>query len=188
MTLHLNATQLDSIEREAKEAGVLSIYRGLLRKGQTPRMALMFAMQAFPAVNGTDAKFNRLERERMSEMGDKSVDDIVQIARKSGINTTGKTYNGQLGTYTDPHAWVSGTSDVRATAKAKGLSLRGQVNVENEPKRRKPKKLSNRLIREAEGRYVSEDPALAERVRKSPKARRELREQIVEKHSGKKSV
>lgn len=181
----LSPTQLASIEHEARTAGVLRQYKALLRKGESPRMALLLAMQKFPGLKGTDSIFCKLEHERVKEIGDEEMTKIVKIAKQAGINTHGKTYNGQLGGYTDPMAWISDTHDVRVSAKEKGLSIRGQVNVENAPKPRPKKKLSERLIRETTQSYLEKDPALKERVKKSPKAKRELRERIVATHSNK---
>ena len=187
MTITLTEAQVRSIEHEAETIGRLDEYRQLVEAGQSPRMALMLVARQFPGLNGTDAKFNKLERQRMSEMEAEDRDSIVKIARKAGINTHGKTYNGALGRYNDPGAWVSGTSDVRQTAKVKGLSLRGQVNVENHKPATKASKLSKRMVAEYEQAYCDRDPGLQEKVSKSPKARQDLREMIIEKHANKKS-
>lgn len=184
----LAAQQLKSIADEAKQLGVLKQYRAMIRKGESPRMAIMLLAQRFPGLKGTDTKFQKLERERVNhDYTDKDMAKIHQLAKAAGIATAGKTYNGQLGRYTDPRAWVSDTSDVRAAAKEKGLSLRGQVNVENEAKPIAKKKLNERLVRETERAYIQASPKLAERIKKKPSARRELREMIVEKHGSRKS-
>ncbi len=179
----LSQAQLESIEHEAKSKGVLKEYRAMVRKGESPRMAIMLAVQRFPGLKGTDTQFQKLERERVNhDYEDKDMAKIHQLAKKAGIATAGKTYNGQLGRYDDPRAWVSDTSDVVAAAKEKGLSLRGQVNVENEAKPMKKTRLAKRLIDQAERQMIKADPALAEKVRKKPSVRKELRERIIDKH------
>lgn len=184
--MNMTVDRMESIENEARENGVYAQYKELIDSGSSPTIAIMLAMRAFPGLKGTDTQFNKLHRQ---EMGDHYIEEdrerIVKIARKAGISTAGKTYNGQLGKYDDPLAWVSGTSDVRHAAKEKGLSLRGQVNVENEPVPVKRVKMSDRLIKETEQQYFKQNPAIKERVTKNPKKRKELREQIVEKHGSK---
>jgi hypothetical protein len=182
----LSAQQIASIEAEAKQLGSLKAYREMIKRGESPRMAIMLLARRCPGLKGTDTGFQKLERERVNhDYTDKDMAKIHQLAQGAGIATAGKTYNGKLGRYTDPRAWVSDTSDVRAAAKAKGLSLRGQVNVENEAKPIKKKPLNERLIREAERAYLTASPKLAERCKKKASARMELRERIVEKHGSK---
>lgn len=179
----LNAMQILSIEAEAKQLGSLKAYRAMIKRGESPRMAIMLLSQRFPGIKGTDTGFQKLERERVNhDYTDTDMAKIHELAKAAGVSTAGKTYNGTLGRYRDPRAWVSDTGDVRAAAKEKGLSLRGQVNVENEAKPVKRKKLSERLVREAEIQHLKADPALAERCRKKVSARNELRHNIIEKH------
>lgn len=182
----LSAQQVASIEAEAKQMGAIRHYRAMIRRGESPRMAIMLLARKVPGTSGTDNKFQQYERERVShDYTDTDMARIHKLAKAAGVSTTGKTYNGALGRYGDHHAWVSDTSDVRTAAKEKGLSLRGTVNVQNEPKPLKRKALSDRLVNEAERRLVSADPALAERCRKKPSARKELREKIIHKHGSK---
>jgi hypothetical protein len=179
----LTAQQIASIEAEARQLGAIKEYRAMIKRGESPRMAIMLLSRSCPGLKGTDTGFQKLERERVNhDYTDADMAKIHQLAKAAGISTAGKTYNGALGRYGDPRAWVSDTSDVRAAAKEKGLSLRGQVNVENEPKPAKQKKLNERLLRETERQYLKADPALAERCRKKESVRRELRHTIVEKH------
>lgn len=180
-------TTTERIEQEALDAGVWDHYRQLIDNGSSPTFAIMVALRQAPGVKGTNAVFNKLQRQQMDrDYEDDTRERMVKIARKAGINTTGKTYNGQLGRYDDPLAWVSDTTDVRATAKEKGLSLRGQVNVENPAKPMQKKRLSDRLINETAQEYLAADPALAKKVRSNPSAAKELKEKIVEKHAPKK--
>jgi hypothetical protein len=179
----LSRQQLASIEAEAKQLGCLKQYRAMLKRGESPRMAIMLLACKVPCIKGTDTKFQKLERERVNhDYTDKDMAKIHQLAQAAGVSTAGKTYNGKLGRYTDPRAWVSDIGDVRAAAKEKGLSLRGQVNVENEAKPIAKKKLNDRIVRDTERAYLTASPSLAEKCRKKPAARRELRERIIEKH------
>jgi hypothetical protein len=184
----LSAQQVASIEDEAKQLGKIKEYREMIGRGESPRMAIMLLARKVPGTKGTDTKFQQYERERVAhDYTDQDMAKIHQLAKTAGISTAGKTYNGQLGRYTDPRAWISDTSDVRATAREKGLSIAGQVNVENEAKPRKRKPLNERLVNEAERAYLKASPKLAEQVKKKPSARRELRERIIEKHGSKKT-
>lgn len=122
--------RLESIQLEMDAAGVRDIYDAMVKEGQSPNMAAMLAMQKPPGSRNTDSDFSRKETKRMKSMDESQLDAVVKIAKRAGINTHGKTYNGQLGKYNDPGAWVSGTGDVRQTAIRKGMSIKGAVNVD----------------------------------------------------------
>ena len=183
----LTGQQIESIRNEAIEAGVVDTYDDLIAGGNSPRMAVMLAMRKCPGTHGTDAVFTKLERERMATIDDESMGRILKAARSAGINPHGKTYNGQLGRYDDPKAWVSDTHDVRVTARDKGLSIRGQVNAENPAKPIQRKKLADHLVRESIQEQVEADPALGEKIRKNPKAAAELKEKVIENHGNRRS-
>lgn len=184
----LTDTQRDSMTAEADERGLLDPFLEKILAGESPRMALMLVLQSPPGTKGTDAVFNNLERQRVqSHYSDEHMQKIHAIARKSGIDTAGKTYQGQLGKYNDPMAWVSGTHDVRATAKAKGMAISGQVNVDYLPTEfpHKAPALSERAIRDMESKYFERDPGLQAKVSRDQRAKASLREKIIRRHGAK---
>lgn len=189
--LGITEEQRESMLCEAfdKHPAAADRFLAMVSKGESPRMALMLALQSPPGTKGTDSVFNAAERRRVGQQySDEYMAKITAIARRAGVDTAGKTYNGQLGKYHDPRAWVSGLDDVRATAAAKGYRIEGAVNCDylddNAPPPAAPK-LSERLIREQTERIVSGNPSIAAQVTKSPKAARSLRKQIIERHGSK---
>lgn len=182
----ISAQRLASIEAEMDGMGVRAWYDEMVASGESPTMAAMFATQRGPAVQGTDSEFMRREHDRMSSMEERQRDAIVEVARRAGINTHGKCYNGQLGKYNDPHAWVSTTSDVRKVAEEKGFTVKGAVNVKG-PEPMPPEKVSlaSDVLDGLEAKARIADPSLNERCTKKPAARRALREQLTAKHAPK---
>jgi len=183
-------TQRDSMTAEADEKGMLDPFLEKIIAGESPRMALMLVLQSPPGTKGTDSVFNNIERQRVQlQYSDEHMGKIHAIARKAGIDTAGKTYQGQLGKYHDPMAWVSGTHDVRETARVKGMAITGQVNVDYLPDATpdKPPALSDRMIGDMESKYLDRDPALKARVSKDQKARSILREKIVARHGARRT-
>ena len=158
-------------------------YDEMVADGTYPVLAATLACQKFANIGTTDKTFNKREHERMSKMDEGQREVIAAIARKAGINTTGKTYNGQLGKYNDPNAWVSGTSDVIQAANAKGLSIRGMVNVENEQRPIAKKRIAPDILDGLELRERKRNPAIDSDCTKNPKKRVELREKLTEKHT-----
>ena len=174
------------VEAEMDSIGLRGVYDALIKEGNSPSMAAMLASQKAPGAWNTEASFNKRENERMSSLGGDHVEDIVKIARKAGINTQGKTYNGQLGTYSDPGAWVSGKDDVRATAIHKGMSIDGMVKVDGYRGPKKKKRLADDIVDGLESVSRKRDPKLDEKCSKSDNARKDLRKSIIEKHGSKK--
>jgi hypothetical protein len=183
------ANRESQIDYEMKQIGgaVLAHYRKLRRRGESASMAAMIATRKTPQLKNTDTQFCKRERDRMQDIPEKQRDDIVAIARRAGINTTGKTYNGQLGTYSDPAAWIGDTHDVRKVAMAKGLDVQGMVNVKAavplNPER-KPgvaPDICDRMITER----AKHDKQFAKKIATSPKARKAAADEIVAKHAPK---
>ncbi len=187
----ISLTQRESMLQESLDKNVTGRMLDMVLNGESPRMALMLAMQQPPGTKGTDSVFNAAENRRVGQQySDEYMSKITAIAKRAGVDTTGKTYNGQLGKYHDPHAWVSGLGDVRAAAKAKGYRIEGAVNVdhldENAPPKPAPK-LSERLIREQTENVVAQNPGIAAKVAQSPRAAKTLREQIIDRHGSKRT-
>lgn len=175
--------RLESIELEMDSAGVREIYDAMVSEGTSPSMAAMLAMQQPPGSRNTDSDFARKENGRMKAMDESQLDSVVKIAKRAGISTQGKTYNGQLGKYDDPGAWVSGTGDVRATAIKKGLTVKGSVNVDAYTGPKKKVRIAPDILDGLERRARSKDAKLEAKCRKSDNARMELRERLTDKHT-----
>lgn len=182
----MNQQRIESIEEEMDASGIRHIYDKLIKEGQSPNMAAMLASMKPPGTWNTGKEFSRRENERMRSLDDKQREDIVEIAKKAGINTQGKTYNGQLGRYNDPLAWVSDTSDVKNAAIKKEMNIDGMVKVNAYRGPRKKKRLASDIVDRLEKQSRTRDPKLDEKCRKSDNARRELREKLVNRHSKKK--
>lgn len=169
--------------------GVREEYESYVASGTHPRAAGMYAAALtgrVPACKNTGDDFRRREHLRMTDMDEQQREKIVQLARQAGISTHGKTYNGALGKYTDPLAWVADPSDVKESAKRKGLSIDGMVQYTAPPKKKQPKPaLATDIVDGFETIARSNDPGLDEKCRKSPNVRRELRDAIVEQHAPK---
>ena len=113
--------------------------------------------------------------------------EMFRAAKRAGINVAGKVHMASLGPVTDPDAWVTNTDDVRRVMKKKNLTSDPEGAVKHQgympdPPKRKGKYLAPDLVRETEMQYLARDKGLAEKVKKSKKARAELRERIVQTH------
>lgn len=178
-------TRLFLIGQDMRRSGCYEKYAELVNNGESPQMASCIASRTFAATRGTDTEFVRRELDRMNSMEETTRNQIVQIAQSAGIKTHGKSYNGQLGRYNDPAAWVSDTSDVRRVAKAKGLQVRGMVNVDApdvDPAPRQ-KMIAPDIKQRIMNQYRTADPKLDEKCRKSVKAVKELEHRVIEKHA-----
>lgn len=182
----LSDSEVYCIEQDMMRRGLYDVYAQYVAEGSSPRAAAMYAAQAAPGVRNTGDDFMRRENFRMKTMDEQQRDEIVAIAKKAGINTQGKTYNGQLGKYNDPMAWVADQSDVKEAAKAKGLTIEGMVNYTAPQKPPKKPRLAKDIVDRIEKRKRLQDQSLNERCTKNNNARRELREQIREKHGPRK--
>jgi len=181
--MEIPSWRIESIEREMDASGLREVYDYLLSIGNSPNMAAMLATQRAPTTWNTDTDFQRRERSRMLSMDDSHREAIAKIAKEAGINTAGKTYNGQLGKYTDPDAWVSDTHDIKHVAIKKGMDIDGMVKVKAYTGPRKKPKIAGDILNDLESKARSKDPSLDEKCRSSENARTQLREKLIEKHS-----
>ena len=175
----------ERIEREMDSAGIRHIYDKLIKSGQSPNMSAMLASMKPPGSWNTGKDFSKRENDRMKSLSDDQREDIVRLARQAGISTHGKTYNGQLGGYKDPLAWVSGTSDVKNAAIAKEMDIDGMVKVNAYRGRRKKVRLAEDIVDRLESSERSKSRELDESCKKSDNVRTQLREKLVHKHSKK---
>jgi len=177
--------RLASIEAEMESSGLSDVYDYLVGEGNSPNMAAMLASQKAPGSWNTDSDFNRRELERMNVMSDGNLDAVTKIAKRAGINTHGKSYNGQLGKYDDPLAWVSSTNDVKKSAIKKGIDIDGLVKVRGYRGKQKKTRLASDIVDGLEARARNKSRVLDEKCRKSDNARFDLRTKLIHKHSQK---
>lgn len=171
-------------EQECRQAGVLPAYRRMRKRGVSSSMAAMLALKRPAASPGGERGFQKRSRERMNGYAPSHLENITDIAKKAGIDTAGKVYVGGLGKYNDPRAWVSDTSDIRRVAEERGLEIDGAIKIKGRevpPPKQVP--LAEDLVQKQMAKYVKADPKLAENVKRSSKARAELRERVIEKHT-----
>lgn len=182
-----NQVRREMLDAEVKAAGkeAVRIYKQILAKGETAEWAAMCALQAAPMSKNTDRTFCDGHRRKMERMDDYNQKKILDIAKKAGINTQGKFYNG-IGRYKDPDAWSSTQQDVIDAAKRRHLKLEGPVNCDYIREDLPPppkKKLAEDIVKNEALKLMSADPKLAEKVRKTKHGKRELRERIQATHS-----
>lgn len=148
-----------------------------------PRMAEMLALQQPPGVRGGDRAFmeNRYNNQQLDQMPKDHAQKMVAEAKRAGVSVSGKYYCSGLADKrgpADPMAWVSGSDDVKAVARARNLSVSGSVNHQGIAARpKKGPRLSERLTREM---------MAAEKQRKPAMKDNELREYVTEKYGRKK--
>jgi hypothetical protein len=174
--------QRASLEAEMDRLGCREAYDAMVASGTSPNLAGVLASRQCPATRGTDSDFMRKEHSRMTSMSDTELFKINDLARKAGINTHGKTYNGALGKYTDPEAWVTTTSDVKEVALKKGLDIDGVVKVNGYRGPQKKPRIAKDILDRLEAKARSKDKSLDAKCASSKKARKELREQLTSKH------
>jgi hypothetical protein len=180
-----------TIPAEVAERGprAISIYEQVIANGETERFAIMCACQQAPGSKNTDRAFSQGQVEKMQRMPKRTRDNIIRLAKSAGIQTDGKFYMGGLGGYTNPAAWVSSAEDVITSCKVQNKGVEGVLNYKvprpQEPVPVQSKPLADELVGEMAQKEMQADPALAARVKKNPKARRELREKVIAKYGPK---
>jgi hypothetical protein len=182
--------ELERITDECEAAGVGAEYRRMVKAGTYPREAAMYALQAAPGSRNTDRAFCQGARHQMDNMDADNRKMLYKMAHKAGVNTAGKFYKGGLGKPTDPAAWVTSSDDVLAVCKARNLNCEGVIKHKAIEKDYVPKNipLAPDIVHEFEQKYTKADPGLAAKVKKSPKARRELQERIIDTHGNKRKA
>jgi hypothetical protein len=169
---------------EVRAAGrsVEEFFVRLRSEGATERWAEMCALQRPPGVKGTDRSFmfGRMNNQQLDEMPTDHAQNIVTLAKRAGINVSGKYYAGGLADsrgVADPKAWVSGADDIKRVAMERNLSVSGAVQHKGIPMERpKSKPLSERLTKELAQREQKYHPNMKPA---------ELRELVVEKYGRK---
>lgn len=183
------AMQRERYADECAAAGVLPEYEAMLAAGNPPGFAAMLALQSPPGSRNTDRAFSQGQHHKMERMHPTVRKALLYTAQKAGIKTDGKYYCGGLGRYDNPAAWVSCAQDVIDSAKIQDLNVEGVINHKGTQKDVKPQSvaLAPDLVNEVAGKMLKADPALAEKCRKSKKARGELRERVIATHGRKRN-
>lgn len=176
---------LDRHRAECKRLGCVEFFDHLIEEGNNSGFAAMLAQRRPPGALGTDRAFLEGSHHWADKMWSNNAKDVHAIAKKAGISTQGKVYKGGLGRPDDHMAWVSGRDDVIAACKAKGLSSTGSVNYQ--APEQKPKRIA--LAEDIRDGYVrgilATEPKTREKVKKNPKAIKEVQERVVAKHGKK---
>ena len=143
-------------------------YRKMIADGQAPRFAEMCALQAAPAVHGSNDAWMRGRKngEWLDALPTKQAKWMLKEAKAAGISTEGKYYMSGLANkkcHLDAEAWVSDREDVLRVAKERKLELRGQVNYEPPEGVAPPKRangLNPRLVRTLAKKECRAEPGL----------------------------
>lgn len=163
------------IERAGREA--VETYKRALPYGE--RWAEMVALQTPPGTKGTDRAFleGRQNNQQLDDLPRMQAEYMVREAKRAGISISGKHYVAGIADrrgWRDPAAWVSSNDDVLRVARKRRLAVSGTVNYDPGPAPRKPKVLSESIIKDE----------MRKELRKNPRANKgELREKIIDKHA-----
>ena len=178
-----NAEKYAYSEADKLPPKLRSQFDDMVRKGNTPQFAMMCLLRSAPKMQGSDQALNRQARYRMNTMNEKHRESIVGFARKAGINTNGKYYEGQLGGYADPAAWVSTADDILDVCRKRNYGCDGVVQHKRVEMPVGPKpKLAKDIVRREAQRMLKKDPSLRERVAKGKVKPQAIREMVVAKH------
>lgn len=167
-----------------------AVYDRIVSQGNSPQFAMMCIHQQSPKMSHSDRAMNETARRRMMDMQEDNREKIVSMARMAGINTHGKYYNGQLGTYTDPLAWVSTDADIIDVAKKRKLKVDGTVkcdySVPTGPVQ--GPLLAEDIVQREVKRVLRKEPETRAKLREGKIKKQELRERVIAKHGRKRMV
>lgn len=186
--------RLAQLQADADRCGpeARALFDRLIADGKTPEAAAMYACQQAPGTRFSDRAFCAKQRAEMENMAPVTRRLLLDEAKKGGINVSGKFYVGGPFGPKDARSWASTADDVLTVCKANNLNCDGPLKYKaarNEPKPAREgggvaPDIANLLADQA----IAKDPALQARVRNNKRARRELQEQIIDRHSRKKHV
>lgn len=172
-------------------------FDSMVKGGAKPQFALACVLQEPPGGKGNftpkfhnpggsvnDQAFVRSAYRRMREMNPTNREKILRIAKRAGINTEGKAYCGQLGTYTNPKAWCSTAEDVLESCKQQNLGCDGAVTYKATPTEKPVQgpKLAKDILKREMGKTLRKDPDLADRVKRGKVKTQEVAEMVTAKH------
>lgn len=168
------------VPRNIREAGRAAEehYVKLRSQGMSHKWCEMCALQQPPGVKGTDRAWmqDRLNNQQFDRMPKDHAQSIVTLAKRAGINPSGKFYSSGLADHrgpADPMAWVDSTADVKRVAEIRNLTVSGAVEHQGIPVPPKRTPLSERLTKEM---------MRVERKRHPTMKKGELREMVVAKY------
>lgn len=169
----------ENIRSKGRDAA--EMYVKLRSEGLSHKWCEMVILQKPPGVRGTDRAYmhGRYNNQQLDEMPKDHAQNIVTLARRAGINPSGKYYSAAIADHrgpADPAAWVDSTADVKRVAMERNLTVTGAVEHKGVavPPKRKP--LSERLTREM---------MRVEKARNPSMKNGELREMVVAKYGRK---
>lgn len=177
------SSDMSGVPRNIREAGkdASEMYARLRSEGLSHTWCEMVVLQKPPGTKGSDRSFmeGRLNNQQLDDMPKDHAQQMVKVARKAGINPSGKYYSSGLADHrgpADPAAWIDSTADVRKVAMDRNLSVSGAVThkgIQEAPKR---KPLSDRLTKEM---------MRVEQARHPTMKKGELREMVIAKYARK---
>jgi len=155
-------------------------YARMIADGQSERWAIMCALQAPPGTRQTERAFfeGRNNGEWLSKLPKRQAERMLQAARESGVNPSGKIYFGGIadkrGIY-DPEAWVSDASDVKRVAEKRGLDVDGAITHRSSGRPvKKVVDIAPDILRRETAYELKKNPGLSKQ-----EARAKARERIV---------
>lgn len=156
----------------------VQMYTQLRSEGLSHRWCEMVVLQQPPGVKGTDRAFmqGRYNNQQLDAMPKDHAQNILTLARRAGINVSGKFYSSGLADGrgpADPGAWVDSIADVKRVAAERNLTVSGAVEHKGIPMPPPKKPLSERLTRE----MMRKERRLHPSMKKG-----ELREMVVAKY------
>lgn len=167
----------------------VAIFNQSIAAGSDSRFAEMCALRCPPGTRYTDRAADQGIHEGMGKVAPINQKLMLQLAKRAGINTSGKVHKSSLGPVTDPLSWVSCADDIRRAAKIKGLDVDGVIkcNFASKLAGAPPKRtrLARDIVDRFERKYRSADPSLDAKCRLNKSARKELRDTIRRKHGNK---
>ena len=161
-------------------------YRKLRKSGNSIVMAHMLAAKQAPQLHGdNDQAFTKTYRDKMENMPAWRRDWMISQAKKNGVAVDGKFKIPGLPP-SSPDAWCTSSQDAKSIYKKHNLAAEGIVNNTPVGDPVSPDEVKPRLASDIVDKIVQEkidaDPAIQEKVTRSPKAINELKEQVVAEH------
>lgn len=157
---------------------ILARYLKMRQQGVSHVFARMSACRRASGAKGTDRAFDEHARARMNGMSESD----LRIAQAAGIQTQGKFHMSGLGPLDDPKSWVSDTNDIRQVCMERNYSCEGHVNHQGVEVPPRQIDLAPDLVDEMVQQEFLEDPALAQKVKRSPRELDRLRHLVREKY------
>lgn len=156
------------------------------RAADAARLAEMFAARQPPGTRGTDRAFlqdrhNGKQFEKEPAVGDR----YASAARRAGVSTAGRVYHSGLARFPgDPAAWISDTGDLRKRCETMGKSCTGIIEYQAPQQPPPPSKaLGEDIVQRLMTETILADPDTAVRLNNGKQTMRDLRDEVIEKHS-----